>query len=127
MLRAAAQENRIIVTGQVPDMIPYLQHASVMLVPLFTGGGTRFKIIEAFAVNLPVVSSAKGAEGLGAEPGKHFLLAESPDAFMSAIGAILSAPERTRGLIQSSAELVERFSWKAARETVGLALRELQI
>jgi glycosyltransferase involved in cell wall biosynthesis len=126
MLAAAEQDRRIIVTGRVPDPIPYLQHASIMLVPLWEGGGTRFKIIEAFAANLPVVSTAKGAEGLGAEPGKHFLLAEEPDEFLLAIGEMLSDQDRRRRLVQSAGELVERFSWNAVRQTVGQALRELR-
>ncbi len=69
----------IEVTGGVPDVKPYLLRASVLAVPLDAGGGTRLKILEAFAAGLPVVSTAVGAEGIAAEPGAHFALAERPE------------------------------------------------
>jgi glycosyltransferase involved in cell wall biosynthesis len=126
MLAAAGEDQRIIVTGRVPETISYLRHSSMMLVPLFEGGGTRFKILEAFAAGLPVVSTAKGAEGLGAEAGKDFLLAEEPAAFLNAIAELHHHPNRRQGVVQSAAELVERFSWDAVRQTVTRALRELE-
>src|SRR5262249_31565581 len=58
----------IEVTGGVPDVKPHLLRASVLAVPLDAGGGTRLKILEAFAAGLPVVSTAVGAEGIAAEP-----------------------------------------------------------
>ncbi len=125
MLAAAERDPRIVVTGAVPDTIPYLRHSSMLLVPLFEGGGTRFKILEAFAASLPVVSTAKGAEGLGAEPGRDFLLAEDPEAFLNAITQIVRHPDRGLRLVQAARELVERFSWDSARQTVGQAVGEL--
>lgn len=125
MLAAAREDRRIVVTGHVPGMIPYLQHASMMLVPLREGGGTRFKIIEAFAARLPVVSSAIGVEGLGAEPHLHFLPAENADAFLDAIGTLLEDEARRREMIRSAADFVQRFSWDAARQPVAQALAEL--
>ncbi len=125
MLAAAGQDKRIIVTGRVSDTVPYLQHSSMMLTPLFEGGGTRFKIIEAFAARLPVVSSAIGAEGLGVTPGEHFLLAKDPGEFLTAIGELLNNPNRRRAVVQSAADFVVRFSWEEARQSVGRALRDL--
>jgi glycosyltransferase involved in cell wall biosynthesis len=125
MLRAAEQDSRIIVTGQVPDTLPYLQNCAVMLAPLFDGGGTRFKIIEAFASHLPVVSSAKGAEGLGAEADRHFLSAEDPQEFLDAIAALLNNPDRRRAMVGSAADFVQRFSWDTARKSAGDVLAEL--
>ena len=80
MQRAAQIDPQIIVTGQVEDIRPYLATATVMAVPLQKGSGTRLKLIEAFAAKCPVVSTAKGAEGLDVEDGKHLLLRESPGA-----------------------------------------------
>lgn len=94
----------IEVTGGVPDVKPYLLRAAVLAVPLDAGGGTRLKILEAFAAGLPVVSTAVGAEGIAAEPGSHFALAERP-AFAEATAALLAdragagrMAERARGL-----------------------------
>jgi polysaccharide biosynthesis protein PslH len=121
MLRAAATDPRIVVTGAIPDTLPYLRHSSMLLAPLFEGGGTRFKILEAFAANLPVISSAKGAEGLGAEPGTHYLLANDADAFVQSAALALD-PGIARALTGSAAALAEQFSWEAVRRTVAHAL-----
>jgi glycosyltransferase involved in cell wall biosynthesis len=64
----------IRVTGSVSDTKPYLQEAKTLLVPLDSGGGTRLKILEAFAAGLPVISTAIGAEGIEAQPGKHLTI-----------------------------------------------------
>jgi glycosyltransferase involved in cell wall biosynthesis len=126
MLAAAEQDKRIVVTGRVPDAIPYLQHSSMLLTPLFEGGGTRFKIIEAFAAGLPVVSSATGVEGLGATPGEHFLLARDAGEFVNAISQLISDQRRRDTMVRSAAGFVERFSWSAARHAAGRALGELE-
>jgi glycosyltransferase involved in cell wall biosynthesis len=125
MLASTQTEPRIIVTGRVPDMVPYLQHSSVMLAPLSDGGGTRFKIIEAFAANLPVASSAKGAEGLGAEPGKHFLLAEKPDEFVQVIEMVLDQPDLRERMVRSAADLAGGL-FVGARAAIRKALPELR-
>ena len=125
MLAAAERDERIVVTGRVPDTIPFLQHQSMMLVPLFEGGGTRFKIMEAFAAGLPVISSSLGVEGLGVTPGEHFLLAETPGEFMNAIGVLLNDHEQGCKIVRSAADFVERFSWRAAGKSIGAALHEL--
>jgi glycosyltransferase involved in cell wall biosynthesis len=126
MLAAAEQDERIVVTGRVLDTLPYLQYSSMMLTPLFEGGGTRFKIIEAFAARLPVISSATGVEGLGLTDGEHFFRAEEPDAFLKAIGELLTDEDRRRAMVQSGAHFVERFSWNTVRQAVDRALRELE-
>ena len=54
------------------------------VVPIRAGGGTRIKILEAFASGVPVVSTALGAEGLNVEDGVHLLIADTPDAFAAA-------------------------------------------
>ncbi len=125
MLRAAAADARVMVTGRVPDAVPYLQHASVLLAPLFEGGGTRFKILEAFAAGLPVISSAKGIEGLGADPGRVFLESVYSAGFLTAIGELLDHEDRAGELARRGLEIAERFSWDTVRKTVAQALDEL--
>lgn len=71
----------ISVEGPVTDMVPHLQTASVLVVPLRAGGGTRLKVIESMASGLPVVSTAFGVEGLGLVEGEHYLRAETPREF----------------------------------------------
>lgn len=72
------------------DIIPVYQDASICLVPIRSGGGTRVKILEAFALGRPVVSTTIGAEGLGVEHNRHLLIADKPDAFARACTMLLN-------------------------------------
>jgi len=75
----------ITVTGLIPSVLPYLCHADVALVPLRFESGTRFKILEAGACSIPVVSTTLGAEGLTVTHGKDILLADEPGSFANSI------------------------------------------
>src|SRR5262249_18013585 len=68
--------------------------ATLLLVPLWAGGGARVKIIEAAAAGLPVVSTPIGAEGLGLEAGKHLETAEKPGALADSAAELLASPAR---------------------------------
>jgi polysaccharide biosynthesis protein PslH len=94
MIDAAKRDPRVVVTGSVEDVRPYLRVANVSAVALTEGGGTRLKILEAFAAGIPVVSTSKGAEGIAAEHGREILLADSPEAIAQAILDIIAHPER---------------------------------
>jgi len=65
----------------VPDCTPYYRRSSVSIAPIRLGGGTRVKILEAFAQRVPVVSTSKGCEGLDVVNGEHLLVADEPRAF----------------------------------------------
>ncbi|MCB0628223.1 MAG: glycosyltransferase family 4 protein [Saprospiraceae bacterium] len=126
MLAAARQEPDIIVTGEVPDVKPYLAAAGAMLVPLLKGGGTRFKILEAFAAGCPVISTTKGAEGLHAEDNKHLLIADDAAAMVKCVKRIWEE-EGLAGLLTESASILVRssFSWDAAAGRVEQALAHI--
>jgi polysaccharide biosynthesis protein PslH len=83
-------------TGTVTDMGPYLRMATVIVVPLRVGGGTRIKILEAGAAGKPIVSSSLGAEGLDFKDGDEILIANSPTDFAGAVTTLLRDPNRRR-------------------------------
>ena len=121
LLAAAALDPRIVVTGPVRDVRPCFAEATAMPVPLFQGGGTRLKVLEAFAAGVPVVSTTKGVEGLGVRDGMHLLIAESAADFVDALIAIWRDPTLADRLTANARVLVaERFSW----ETVGMRIRQ---
>jgi glycosyltransferase involved in cell wall biosynthesis len=70
-------------TGAVPSIEPHLADASVVVIPLRAGGGTRLKLLEALAWGRPVVATSKGAEGVAVEPGSDLLIADAAAAFAS--------------------------------------------
>jgi len=113
------------VTGAVPDMIPHLREAHVLAAPLQSGGGTRLKILEAFAAGLPVVSTPIGCEGLGAVDGTHLLVAERED-FANAITSALNDEALGGRLAEAARRLArERFDWSAIGDRAVAALGSL--
>lgn len=87
----------------VPDILPFLQEARVLIVPLHTGGGTRIKILEAWAAGLPVVSTHTGADGLECDAGSDILVADNPEEFAGLVHAVATDDDlyvtlRTGGL-----------------------------
>ncbi|QGJ69198.1 Glycosyltransferase involved in cell wall biosynthesis [Planctomycetales bacterium 10988] len=105
------QTSGIEVTGTVPDVRPYLQDASMVVVPLNIGGGTRLKIFEAMAMGKAVVSTTLGAEGLPIQHGKHFLQADGSEDFSDAVISVLQQPERSETLGESARQLIlEKYS-----------------
>jgi glycosyltransferase involved in cell wall biosynthesis len=73
------------VTGEVPDVRPYLARATVVVVPLRYGSGARQKILEAWSMQKCIVSTTIGAEGLTAVDGVHLSLADAPEAIASQV------------------------------------------
>lgn len=115
-------DQRIRVITPVIDAIPVLAEAKVCVVPLLSGSGTRFKILEAWAAGRAVVSTTIGAEGLGAESGRHLLVADDATAFAAAILQLLRDPGLRRRLGDAGRELyLERFSWPVAWKSLAAA------
>jgi polysaccharide biosynthesis protein PslH len=91
------------VTGTVPSVADYLYEATVVVVPLRIGGGTRLKIFEAMAMGKAIVSTTIGAEGLDVQSGRDLILADDAVAFADAV--ILLAQN---GTIRRQYELAAR-------------------
>ena len=120
-LQEAAREAGVEVTGTVDDVRPYVDAASVYVVPLRIGGGTRLKIFEALAMGKAVVSTSVGAEGLPLVQGEHYLCADEPAGFVAAVVALLRDPARRVSLGEAGRRLTEeRYAWpQVAREFGG--------
>jgi len=83
------QNDKIIITGEVPSVMPYLCHVDAVLVPLQYESGTRFKILETAAVRVPIISTTLGAEGIDYAPGQDLLIADTAQAFAHMIRNII--------------------------------------
>lgn len=109
-----AQDNGrdIIVTGKVADVVGFYREASVAVVPLRSGGGTRLKILEAMAAGAAVVSTTVGCEGLDVTHGEDILIADEPRPFADAVLGLLSDSSGRRAQQQVARHLVEtRYDW----------------
>jgi glycosyltransferase involved in cell wall biosynthesis len=106
-------DERIRVTGTVPDIRPFLWSAAVSIVPLRIGGGTRLKVYEAMAARVPVVSTTVGAEGLEVRHPDDIRLADSPEAFAAACSELLANAGLRRHQAATAWDMVAaRFSWE---------------
>ena len=111
------------VTGAVESVVPYLEQACVVALPITIASGTRLKILEAFAVGRPVVSSAKGAEGIEALNGTHLLIRETPESIAEAVIDLWNRPVLRTTLCQNALELVRtRYSWSIAARRIAQSL-----
>ena len=112
------------VTGTVPSVAEYLRNATVVIVPLRIGGGTRLKIFEAMAMRKAMVSTSIGAEGLNVTSGKDCLLADDAQSFASAIVAVLRDPALRRSYEDNAAALAARYDWSQIAMRFAEALAE---
>lgn len=114
LLDRSAIPSEIEVVGTVDDVRPWIARAAVYVVPLRVGGGSRLKILEALAMRRAVVSTSIGAEGLEIVPNEHFIAAEEPPAFASAIRRLLDDPARRASLGRAGrAKIEELYPWDA--------------
>lgn len=93
-----ATHRGVEVHGHVPDVRPYLKRAACSIVPLRMGGGTRLKILDAWAMQTPVVSTSVGCEGLETMAGENILIRDDPASFAEAVLSILQDSESGRRL-----------------------------
>lgn len=107
-----AERPGVVVTGAVDDARPYIAEASVYVAPLRMGGGTRFKLLEAMALQRPIVSTTVGAEGFGVENGKQLLLADAPEAFAKEVLGLLSDAAKGAALAEAGYAFVQGYDWQ---------------
>ncbi len=128
-LRAIAADSTsgVVVTGLVDDTRPYLHKATVFVCPLRSGSGTRFKLMEALACGLPVVTTSVGCEGLDPVDGEHMLLADTPQAFAQAVLRLIDDPERATQLaVQGRQWVVENHAWDHSAALVAEVYEKLR-
>jgi len=113
------------VTGTVPSVTDYLRDASVVVVPLRIGGGTRLKIYEAMAMGKALVSTSIGAEGLSFQNGRDLLLADDASAFAEAILLLLRDGQVRRRFEQAAVVLAAQFDWSVVTAQFAEVLRRV--
>ncbi len=103
----------VVLTGFIDNVHEAIAGATVSVVPILQGGGTRLKIVEAMALGTAVVSTSKGAEGLEVKGGRDLLLADTPDAFAKATIELLGSLTRRQELVKNACSLVQqKYDWE---------------
>ncbi|MEH3053611.1 MAG: glycosyltransferase family 4 protein [Patulibacter minatonensis] len=127
---AAVGLEGVAVVGLVDDIAAELAAASLVVVPVWTGGGTRIKVLEAMAAARPIVGTAVGVERIGFRDGAHGLLREEPRELAEAAVTLLADPARGIAAGSAAREQVRGFGWAAlaepleARYRAAIAARE---
>jgi glycosyltransferase involved in cell wall biosynthesis len=124
---AAKWGHRVKILGKVEDIRPYLARAGALVAPILSGSGTRTKILTALAMELPVISTSIGCEGLEVEDGQNILVADKPIEFREKIGQLISDPELRERLARNGRTLVEKNhspqilqkSWLEIQQQIG--------
>ncbi len=125
LVEMSRQDPFIKVVGRVDDVRPYMERASVYVIPLRIGGGTRLKVYEAMAMGMPIVSTRVGAEGLSVRDREHLLLADSPEDFATCVIQLLSNGEEAQALgLRAAATARTEFGWKRVAEQFALICQE---
>jgi len=107
----------VVITGRVPDLVPYVERAAVVAAPIRFGGGMRVKVVEALAAGRPVVASSLAVEGLEVKDGVEFLTAETDEEFADQICRLLDDARLREQLAERARTWAcENLTWKASIE-----------
>jgi len=112
----ARQDTRIIVTGPVDDLRSWYQKADCAVVPLRMGSGTKLKVLEAFSMSMPVVSTGIGMEGIPVSNGCQAFIAKTPAEFAAKIVEVLRDPVKSREMGAAARVFALDYDWKKISE-----------
>lgn len=113
ILNFQKKDIQIKVTGNIPDIRDAFKGAHVVAAPVFSGKGTRYKILEAMAAGTPVVATSIAVEGLEVEDGKHVIIADSAAQMADRIANLLAKPKEREKISRRAKKLVTSlYDWK---------------
>lgn len=111
-VKALAEIEGVMVTGRVPEVVPYVRHAAVCVAPLRIARGIQNKVLEAMAVARPTVVTTGALTGIAARPGRDLLLADTAPSFADAVVAALE-PARAAALGDAARRfVVDHHAWE---------------
>jgi glycosyltransferase involved in cell wall biosynthesis len=125
------QNPAIEITGAVESVVPYFATATIYVVPLRVGGGTRFKVLDAMLHSKAIVSTTLGVEGLGVSDEHELLLADTPAAFAATVLRLLE-DANSAGLLgkqlggNANHFVKQHFSWEAIIPHLESVYQQLQ-
>jgi glycosyltransferase involved in cell wall biosynthesis len=122
---AAARTARVTILGFVPDLLAELRKARLVVAPIWFGGGTRIKVLEALAAARPVVGTSVGVERIGFEHDRHGLVADDPEVMAAATVRILSDTAAARRFARNGRLLARGFRWSETTAELEDRYREL--
>ena len=112
VLDFAKNDNQITVSGGIPDIRDAYAGAQVLCAPVFSGKGTRYKILEAMATRTPIAATSTAVEGLNLVDGKQVLIANTPEKLAEQCVRLLQDRELRKKLGEAGHEFVAKnYDW----------------
>lgn len=112
--------------GEVGDVRAVYQEASVLVAPIYGGGGTRYKNFEAFASGLPVITTSIGIGGIDAKDGVHVIVRDEPEEIAGAAVELLGNLGLARKIAENAKRLVkDKFDWDPIARNLSRIYEEL--
>ena len=125
-LVALTEDPRIVVTGTVPDLRPYLAQATVAVTPIRYGVGIQNKVLEALAMATPVVSTPQATTALQVEPGQDLLVGDTPQTLAQSVISLLTDDALRQRIGQAGRHYVEtHHDWQVAAQNLAQIYREV--
>lgn len=110
----------------VSDVREIYQKASVLVAPIFGGGGTRYKNLEAFASGLPVVTTSIGIRGTDAKDGREVIVRDDPEDIATSASEILNNPKLYQKIAANAKKMVkQKYDWDPIAKKLSLIYEEL--
>jgi len=124
-VRRLADLPGVMVTGDVPDVRPYLAHAHAAMLPLRIARGIQNKVLEAMAMQLPVIATPGAMTGIQSYPGFEPAVSERIDGLVDAAVRCLAAKRRRDAGARTC--VLQRYDWDANLQRVGRLLESGQV
>jgi len=126
MKRQAKKDERIVITGGVQDLRPFLAKSKVYVCPVLSGSGVRGKILEAMAMKLPVVTTTIASEGIPIDQGSNAFVADSPGFMAEFIQLLLDDPDLARQMGERARQTIEtHFDWNTSIDRLEQVLTDV--
>ena len=99
----------ILSYGKVEAVEPYYNKAGIVIVPILSGSGTRLKVLEAMSFGVPVLSTAKGAEGIDYVEDRDIVIADLPELFIKKAISLLTNKDKRIRVSGAGRKLVQNY------------------
>ena len=113
VVRLGARDG-IHITGRVEDVRPYIRHADVSVAPLRVARGIQNKVLEAMALEMAIVASPEAMEGINAEEGAEYVLADGAEAYIARTSALLTSDNRAEMGRAARRRVVDHYGWSSS-------------
>lgn len=122
----AKAESSDIRVDEVDDVRTAYQGATVLVAPIYSGGGTRLKNFETFASGLPVVTTSIGIGGTEAEEGKEVVIRDKPEEIAKATIDLINNPKKYKIISENAKKMVqEKYDWDPIAKKLSSIYKEV--